>query len=359
MNRVFRIGRASSGMPGFRWDPPPALQKSSSTTMRKEVNCSWEVWTVAGESLGVLQLEAATLGDLRKEIKMKFGIPSFEQHILYRSGDGQAVVESDDSVLLRERPELLDVKDIMLVRQLDPRHKMEKETAFFSALTACHYEDAMDILESSGVAVDPNCVHKHTIPQFDHTSHTESAKYYTHPALTVAIQAGLEHATGLRGMHKTFAGFDAVGGPLKMQAFMDRDKEVCEVVKLLIDKRADVNAVGDEQEDCDSGCMPTRHDKTPLCAAVQRGSPALVRLLLDARANANHTMQYDRGPILTPESWLNNISFGSVTPWRENDPRRKNQQEILDMLHAAKHSAKFDEFRREFFNTEFLKKCGE
>merc|ERR1719420_537263 len=100
--------------------------------------------------------------------------------------------------------------------------------------------------------------------------------------MTVAIQAGLEDAI-------VFLRCDAQ----KMSAFMAQEEEAAEVVQLLIDMEADVNATGDETQDCESAGCPTVHGKTPLCAAVQRGSPALVKMLLDANADPNHTHKYD------------------------------------------------------------------
>merc|ERR1711865_901932 len=104
-------------------------------------------------------------------------------------------------------------------------------------------------------------------------------------ALVVAMMAGLEEALRYSSVNVD-----------KLQASMAREKEVCEVVELLIQKRADVNAVGGDALSSNSARFggitrsPISHQKSPLCAAVQRGSPTLVRMLLDAKADPAHTI---------------------------------------------------------------------
>lgn len=225
---------------------------------------------------------------------------------------------------------LVGVKELTLTRQVDPRFKMEKETAFLEAMAACRFVEAKDILESSGVTIDPNCVRKGNMQV--NKAVTESPYSYSHPALTVAMMSGIEHAVDFRCQ------------PSKMQSWMSKEDEVCEIVKLLIEKGADVNAVGDETQDCESAGMVMVHGKTPLCAAVQRGSPKLVHMLLDAKADPNHTMKYDAsawgpdrnnplGPgVLKPESWLASVCNGSVGCREAHDPRKQNDEAILDLL---------------------------
>merc|ERR1712100_698666 len=144
-----------------------------------------------------------------------------------------------DTVLLKEKAGLLQANELMLSHQVDPRFKMEKETAFLEALVACRFDVAKDILESSGVTIDPNCVHKRTLNE--RIAVTECPYRYAHPALTVAMMAGLENAVRCLRCD-----------PEKVQVFMSREKELCEVVELLIQKGADVNALGDETQDCES-----------------------------------------------------------------------------------------------------------
>eukprot|EP00933_Yihiella_yeosuensis_P027992 TRINITY_DN21805_c0_g1_i1.p1 TRINITY_DN21805_c0_g1~~TRINITY_DN21805_c0_g1_i1.p1 ORF type:complete len:358 (+),score=50.73 TRINITY_DN21805_c0_g1_i1:112-1185(+) len=274
------------------------------------------------------------LRDLRSSIKEQFGIPGFEQKVLYQvDADAGNCIElvGDDSVLLKEKVGLLDAKMLMLARQVDPRYKMEKETAFLDALLATRFSDAKDILESSGATIDPNCVHRKTVYGAPRVS--EVPFLISHPALTVAIQAGLEKVIAFGGARGE-----------RMKAFMDRENEVSEVVELLILKKADVNAVGEETQDCESaGCVLVR-GKSPLCAAVQRGSPALVRMLLDANADPthrhNHTLSAwgpdHRNPlgsgVLEPKSWLGEVCNGSVSSRSATDPRNANTDEILRLL---------------------------
>merc|ERR1711953_1490842 len=68
----------------------------------------------------------------------------------------------------------------------------------------------------------------------------------------------------------------------------DADTHIAEIVQMLIERGADVNATGEEDLalDSDEG-FQTMKSKTPLCAAVQRRSPRLVRLLLDNGADQN------------------------------------------------------------------------
>jgi hypothetical protein len=59
---------------------------------------------------------------------------------------------------------------------------------------------------------------------------SECPSWYKHPELTVSVHAGLEIAA-------------------KGNVLADTD-DVCEVVRLLIDMGADVNAVGEEESHC-------------------------------------------------------------------------------------------------------------
>lgn len=134
---------------------------------------------------------------------------------------------------------------------------------------------------------------------------------------------------------------------------MAQEDECAEVVRLLLDMRADVNATGEETQDCESGGSPEVHGKTPLCAAVQRGSPSLVRLLLDAKADPNHIHSYggsaygpDRGNplgpgVMKPESWLSEPANGSLGKREKHDPREANSLLILRMLQKASSETRF------------------
>eukprot|EP00928_Gymnodinium_smaydae_P037761 TRINITY_DN26172_c0_g1_i1.p1 TRINITY_DN26172_c0_g1~~TRINITY_DN26172_c0_g1_i1.p1 ORF type:complete len:433 (+),score=39.52 TRINITY_DN26172_c0_g1_i1:88-1386(+) len=244
------------------------------------------------------------------------GMPAIAQNVVSSSGANQVM---------------------MPLSQIDPRSKMQKETAFLEALASCRFADAKKILESPGVAIDPCCVRRGCPKK--HCPVTESPSRYVHPALTVAMMAGMED----------FAHYIRCDVE-KINAWMAREGEVCDIVALLIEKGADVNATGEEVQDCESAGCPEVHGKTPLCAAVQRGSPALVRMLLDAKADPNHTMSYDAaaygpdknnpfGPgILKPESWLGEITNGSVGKKDAKDPRNAHAAEILKLLRDAEES---------------------
>jgi len=281
------------------------------------------------------------LGHLRAALSEAFDIPPFEQVIVFASPwSGEILdVQGDDTVFLKEKKGLLEAEQLTLGRQVDPRYKTEKETAFGEALFACRFKEALEILNSSGAAMDPNCVYRHSVR--GGVAVTECPRLYTHPALTVAMMAGLEACVQVLRCQ-----------PGKMQTFMSYEEDVCKVVELLIEKGADVNAKGDETQDCESAGCPTVHGKSPLCAAVQRGSPKLVKMLLDANADPNHQHRYDasawgpdrRNPFgagnLRPESWLDDVCNGSVSSRYANDPRVAHRQEILDLLRAARQAAR-------------------
>merc|ERR1740139_1224230 len=97
-----------------------------------------------------------------------------------------------------------------------------------------------------------------------------------------------------------------------VKTYMSQEAEVCEIVELLLQKRADVNAGGADCTEIDaSECGWTRLlNKTPLCAAVQRGSPSLVRKLLEARADVNITVTQNgmcKNSHAKPENFVDNI----------------------------------------------------
>lgn len=282
-----------------------------------------------------------SLGDLRAAIMDKFNVPTFEQTIVYQADGGDVIITGDDSVPLKEKSGLLEAKVLYLSRQVDPRHQMEKQTAFLEALVACRYSEAKQILKSSGVSIDPNCVHKNNnVGRFaaGRLRVTECPVQYRHPALTVAIQSGLETAVA-EGCNSQ-----------QTKDWISHDREVAEIAQMLIERSADVNATGDETQDCESAGWPEVCGKTPLCAAIQRGSPVLVKMLLDAKADPNHTHSYGSaaygddelnpfGPgVLKPESWFRSPNNGSVNRSPRSEGRWQHKDEILRMLNAAGRS---------------------
>lgn len=230
----------------------------------------------------------------------------------------------------------------MLSRQVDPRLKMEKETAFLEALATCRFADAKEMLEdASGVTIDPNCLLKanvYTLPRDKrrrvNIGVTECPSSYKHPAVTVAMIAGLEYAVqACRCL------------PDAIQEWMSHEQQVCDVVALLIQQDADVNATGDETLDAESAGCPSVDGKSPLCAAIQRGSPTLVKMLLDAKANPNHTVHlggsaWGPGPgAQLPDAYLNEICNGSMSQRNAKDPRKKYDEDILELLRVSRSAA--------------------
>ena len=53
---------------------------------------------------------------------------------------------------------------------------------------------------------------------------------------------------------------------------------------MLIDKGANVNAVGNDEQDYESTGCPTVHNRTHLCAAIQCDSCNIFKLLLNVKA---------------------------------------------------------------------------
>lgn len=283
------------------------------------------------------------LGDLREAVKRELKVPHFQQNLAYLSASGDPVaLVGDDSTPMKEKPGLLDAKELMLSRQVDPRLKMEKQTAFLEALATSRFADAKEMLEdASGVAIDPNCVLQANVLRLPREKGrrvsigvTECPMSYKHPAITVAMIAGLEYTVqALRCL------------PDAIQEWMSREQEVCEVVALLIQQEADVNATGDETLDAESAGAPPVDGKSPLCAAIQRGSPTLVKMLLDAKADPNHTVHlggsaWGPGPgAQLPDAFLNEICNGSMSRRKAKDPRNKYDADILELLRVSRSVA--------------------
>ena len=219
---------------------------------------------------------------------------------------------------------------------------LSQQTAFLQALVERRFDEAKSILQSAGTDFDPNCVLEHRysgirLKGYGTIQVTECPVHFKHPAMTVAIQAGLEKAQSPKlGERKAI-----------VSAFMSEEDAVCDIVRMLIDRGANVNAVGDETQHCESAGCPTVHNKTPLCAAIQRGSCKIVELLLDAKADPNHTHEYEQtawgadernplGPgVLKPESWISNIHNGMLGTRDASDPRHDSTTEILRLLQVA------------------------
>lgn len=267
-----------------------------------------------------------TVGDLKTAIKRQFGIPVFEQSIVYNTKVGPVALNCDDSVLLHQR---FLGEELALTRRVDPRSKEAKESAFLQALVACRFNEAKEIIGAElkgGASINPDCIHSGRSEIWPRA--VECPTSYRHPALIVAVMAGFENA---------FKTDNDVDG---LHVFMSHEAEICELVELLIQRGANVNAMGNEtlthQTPLKGSKSFVTRNKTPLCAAVQRGSPHLVRMLLDAKANPNHTAETDSTSglkwQLKPESFGQVISNGSLAPRDVEDPRNQYAEEILEML---------------------------
>lgn len=294
----------------------------------------------------MVDLNSSKVGDLRAAVQDAFEIAPFEQNLTFQSPSGDFVpVTADDSVLLTEIG-LVGGEELYLTRQVDPRFKMEKETAFLEALAACRFEEALQILESSGVTVSPDCVRTFRCTGREEDPNREPGEQeyhrwcgegqyafgedpcaYTYPALTVAMIAGTPRVNA----HPSITDAVTVAHARKHVA---REPQVVEVVKLLIAKKANVNATGEEDHDGGSWARSAPQGKTPLCAAVQRGSLTLVQLLLEAGADPKHEVTMGSKK-LTAADFVNEVVLDSVNARHSSDPRIAQKEDILKLLKEA------------------------
>mmetsp|Transcript_24607 Transcript_24607/g.69159 ORF Transcript_24607/g.69159 Transcript_24607/m.69159 type:complete len:440 (+) Transcript_24607:79-1398(+) len=262
----------------------------------------------------------STLRDLQAVLHSVFGVPPFEQILL--NEDGAIVLGDgrfDDTRPVGSVPKLGSGASLMLLRRLDARPQAEKNAALVSALREGKLEEAMNVLDSNGAAVDPNCVGSfaHDGPGF--LTGGPGARDYGDirsarmPALCMAVMARC-----------TWCPAGEVTGELA------DDASVVRMVERLLAMGASVDELQDEVLTC--GSWPEEvASKTALYLAVQTRSVALVRLLLDAGADPTrglYTRQFHPGTSMPCERALQQQADDPVT------------QELLGLLRRKEYTVK-------------------
>lgn len=212
-----------------------------------------------------------TLRDLQAVLCNAFNIPPFEQVLLSEGGDAIfGTCRFDDMRPISSLPMLCSGAPLTIGRNMDMRPQAEKNEAFLEALREGKLDEAMNLLDSSGAPVDPNCT-----GSFDHAgaSFLSGGRKFADirtartPALCMAVMARC-----------TWDSQGRVIGQLADGA------SVVRVVERLLAMGASVDELRNEVLTC--GSWPDeRTSKTALYLAAQTRSPALVRLLLDAGAD--------------------------------------------------------------------------
>jgi len=243
---------------------------------------------------------SGTLRDLQAAVQAAFNIPPFEQILQHEDGD--AVLgfgRFDDTRPISSVPKLSSDSPLMITRRLDTRPQAEKNCAFTEALRQGKLDEAMEVLDSSGVPVDPNCVgsfaHEGPGCPWNPGPPPPGGREFgdirsaTMPALCMAVMAR------------------CVWSP-KGEVTGDRadDTSVVRVVERLLAMGASVDEFENEVRTC--GSWPsTNMNKTALHLAVQTRSSALVRILLYAGADPMkgcYECQFPPGKYMPCESAL-------------------------------------------------------
>mmetsp|Transcript_153505 Transcript_153505/g.272236 ORF Transcript_153505/g.272236 Transcript_153505/m.272236 type:complete len:424 (+) Transcript_153505:147-1418(+) len=235
---------------------------------------------LTGDAQDLEICSSSTLRDLQVLLHKSFNIPPFEQVLLHE--DGNTVLGDhrfDDTRPIGSMPNLSSGITLMIARKVDTRPQAEKNCAFMEALREGKLDEAMNVLDSSGVPVDPNC-----FGSFRHEGRgflaggpgardfgdIRSAKT---PALCMAVMARCRWSPA-----------GEVIGELANESVKSIDASVVRVVERLLAMGASLDISEDEVLTCGSWPEQTVN-KTALYLAVQTRSCALVRLLLDAGAD--------------------------------------------------------------------------
>lgn len=272
------------------------MEFGQETMMRDEALKLVISTALTGEERHLEICRNSTLRDLQLALQNVFNIPPFEQILLQEDGD--IVLGNDrfdDTRPVDSLSVLSSGTPLTIARKLDTRPQAEKNCAFLEALRKGKLDEAMNVLDSSGVAVDPNCVGSfcHEGPGF--LSNAPGARFFGEiktakmPALCMAVMARC-----------TWSPKGEVTGE-----FAD-DASVVRLVGRLLAMGASVDDLQNEVRTCGSWPDETVN-KSALYLAVQTGSSALVRVLLDAGANPTkgcYTCQFSPGTSAPCESAL-------------------------------------------------------
>lgn len=236
---------------------------------------SWSVVLqncVSGDEIYVAVPENGTLRDLQNAIYVSTGMPPFEQVLLDQEMDDITNMgRCDDLKKLADiSPAIAEGEGFLrFARRDDPRPRSEKNCAFLGALREHKLQDAMAVLDSSGVAVDPDCAYNFVseLACFcgggrDFLDISRS----TMPALCLAIWTRCTWTAG---------------GKVSGEAVPE--DVVLPVVARLLEMGADVKAV--QSDTLTKGSWGSEQcNRTALQLAVQTRSPAIADLLQQAGA---------------------------------------------------------------------------
>jgi len=234
-----------------------------------------EVAQLNGSSTRIKLNWECTLQCLRDAVGIAFDVPLSEQRLLAQM-DGAApntfeLTGSGFQSLLQ-----LGVSDrmpITLLRQ-DPRTTSEKNCTLHSALLEHRMSDALEVIQSFGFPVDPNSVHHWRCSKAPCTSCGRDCldiKERSEPCLALAVRA-----------RKRWNDKGEISGAGASE------ESVIPVVQELLKLRADVNGVAEEVHTQGSWIRGEAPDtKSALLLACQTGSPDLVQVLLEARADVD------------------------------------------------------------------------
>eukprot|EP00928_Gymnodinium_smaydae_P037528 TRINITY_DN2602_c0_g2_i2.p1 TRINITY_DN2602_c0_g2~~TRINITY_DN2602_c0_g2_i2.p1 ORF type:complete len:421 (-),score=71.92 TRINITY_DN2602_c0_g2_i2:367-1629(-) len=266
------------------------------------------------------------LRDLQTELFKVFNIPPFEQALLSEEGDTVFGTDRFDNMRpISSVPALCAGVPLMIARSFDTRPQAERNCAFLEALQEGKLDEAMNLLDSSGAPVDPNCSGSF---RHDGRSFLEQGgrdfgdiRSARTPALCTAVMARC-----------TWSPAGQVTGELA------DDESVVRVVERLLALGASVDEMNTEVHTC--GSWPAENvSKTALYLAVQTRSVGLVRLLLDAGADPTKGLrkcQFAPAISVPSEAALRRQPDDSLTQELRSLLRRKEYEVNLSHVDAPR-----------------------
>jgi len=221
------------------------------------ITLNWECW----------------LQCLRSAVQSAFEVPLVEQRLLIPSGDDTTeLIGSDMQSLLQ-----LGIDENMVITLLrqDSRTTSDKNCALLDALVEHRLDDALEVVNSFGFPVDPNCVYHWRCGK-------GSCMGLGRACLDVKERN--EQCLGLAIRARNVV-WDGVGIGNQISREGASEELVIPVVQELLKLKADVNGVAEEVHSQGSWGGEGTDTKTPLFLACETGSPGLVQILLEARAD--------------------------------------------------------------------------
>lgn len=229
-----------------------------------------EVSQLSGSSRRITLNWECSLQCLRSAVQSAFEVPLLEQRLLIPSGDGATeLIGSDMQSLLQ-----LGIDENMVVSLLrqDSRTSSEKNCALLDALVEHRMNDALELIKSFGFPIDPNCIYHFRCSK-------TSCMTLGRECLDVRERTEQCLALAIRARKAWNNAGETCGEGVSEELVMP-------VVQELLKLKADVNGVAEEIHSQGSWiCSADPDTKTPLFLACQTGSPDLVQVLLEARAD--------------------------------------------------------------------------